>query len=96
MNLGDTVPIGATSLQFDPVTGTGGTGTYGAPAITQYVCDDGSIPDGVDCADGTDAVFYSTSGEAENSLAVASPSEVSVTTVIVLGIVAWFLFKGKV
>ena len=61
-----------------------------------YICDDGSIPDGANCADGTDAVFYSdTTGIAVNTPVVAQAVGFSWTTILVLGVVAWFVMRGR-
>ena len=60
-----------------------------------YICDDGSTPDSAECLDGTVAVFYSdTTGLPENDAVAAPVSSISTTTLIVLAIAAYFLFKG--
>lgn len=59
-----------------------------------YICDDGSVPNGVNCADGTDAVFYSdTTGLPVNTPLVAS-STFPWTAVIVIA-VAYFIWKRQ-
>ena len=61
-----------------------------------YICDDGSIPDGANCADGTDAVFYSdTTGIAVNTPVVAQAVGFSWTTILVVGLIAYFIWKGR-
>jgi hypothetical protein len=68
------------------------------PGLGAYICDDGSVPNGVNCADGTDAVFYSdTTGAAINTpiLATTATSSFSLTTLLVIGVAIYFLMKGR-